>query len=84
MYIVFMQYHVKTLKMQTLFMMIRNFNVIDIYAIMNLIDQNETLEQIFKFSDPDRIAEPIIVELNPIINKLTPPQIVQRMFNTCG
>ena len=72
------QFHIKELQTQEQFYITRNWKLINSNALMNRIENNENLANIFSHTDPDTIANIIITEMNIILDSIAPPKTVQR------
>ena len=72
------QYHVKELVNQEQFILIRNWKLVNSTILMNHIESNLNLTEIFSLTDPDEIAKTIILEMNKILEEIAPSRIVQK------
>ena len=71
------QFHVKELQTQDQFFFTRNWKLINSSSLMQMIENNERLQDIFRYTDPETIATIIVEELNKIIDEIAPPKTIQ-------
>ena len=72
------QFHIKELEINQQFICTRNLNLLNSEKLMNSIEDNEKLTEVFKYTDPDKIADVVINEMNSIVEDIAPSKIVQR------
>ena len=55
----------------------RDWSLVMPYSLMEVIQENTNLMAVFKFYDPDYVANAIVEEMNQIVNDITPTRIIQ-------
>ena len=77
-WIVKAQMHVQDLEENIQFMKVRNWKMITSERLMEKIKDNEELNAVFKYRDPDKIAETMVLELNNILEEVSPSRVVEK------
>ena len=75
------QFHVNCIRAKPQFGRNQDTSQLNSENLMSKIEESDVLEKIFQKTDPDEIAEYIVLELNRIIEELAPSRIVQVKHN---
>ena len=71
------QIHAKDIEDKPQFIRVRDWSLVTSENIMREIKENERLNGIFNYQDPDIVAEILVEELNNILEKIAPSKVVQ-------
>ena len=71
-----MQYHLKGIKFRPQKRKIRDWKLVSTDSLMEEIERDEKLMNIFSHSDPNYVANTIIEQMNKIVNYIAPPRVV--------
>ena len=76
-----LQLHTKEIKDNIQFIKIREWKALTADNLMQKIKENERINKIFHYEDPEIVAKILIEEMNAIIEEIAPIRIVQRKGN---